>query len=565
LCCPEFTGGAPSFRLHGEKMPDTKEILAWLEGFMRATAPRLSRLEGYYLGQHGILQPPKEALKPDNRLVNGFCRSITDCTVGYFMGRGVQYSSDDSGLAAAAARVSTENDERFVNNALARDLSVCGRAAELLWYEDIEHPRFTPAEITSVFPVYSSDAEPRLLYAVRYYRNGEDGSMTVEVYDAEAVHVYLYDGRALLHQKSTAHFFGEVPVIFYDNNRDRQGDFEPVLSLIDAYDRLQSASVNDFELFADSYLAISGMGGTDEENLARIRRERVILLDDGGEAKWLTKNANDAYIENLKSRIAKDIYRFSGTVDMAEETLAGSALSGIAIRYRLLNFENRVAVTEQYFRRGLRRRWRLIIRLLSLAGGSYDASALTMHFTRNLPGMPEEAADMAQKLSGILSRRSVIEQLPMVEGADTEMERIRLEEADGMLPREEHERCLREARAQWEGEAAGELDALRTEIARLESEITLRKAEARCAEKLRSHGLPEHLTPFLLYAAGAEDDAALEERTALLAEAIREAPLAEIRRHGGTGCPGSGVQTPMSGAEICQTPIAKLAQMMRGR
>jgi hypothetical protein len=42
--------------------------------------------------------------------------------------------------------------------------------------------------------------------------------------------------------------------------------------------------------------------------------------------------------------------------------------------------------------------------------------------------LPEEAADMAQKLTGILSRRSVIEHLPMVEDAEAEMERIRREE-----------------------------------------------------------------------------------------------------------------------------------------
>ena len=219
-------------------------------------------------------------------------------------------------------------------------------------------------------------------------------------------------------------------MIFYDNNRDRQGDFEPVLSLIDAYNRLQSDSVNDFELFADSYLAISGMGAADEEDLSRIRRDRVILLDDGGEAKWLTKSVNDVYIENMKSRLAKDIYRFSGTVDMAEETLAGNTLSGVAIRYRLLNFENRVSVTEQYFRRSLLRRWRLIGRLLSHTGGGLDAQSVHVHFSRNLPGLPEEAANMAQKLTGILSRRTVLEGLPMVENAEEELRRIAGEAAE---------------------------------------------------------------------------------------------------------------------------------------
>ena len=408
-------------------MHNTDLILSRLTEFMAGQAPRLKRLGAYYLGRHDILSGTRDPDLPDNRLVNNFCRSITDCTVGYFMGRGVSYDGDEATLAMIR-KVGAANHERFANNALARDLSVCGRAAELLWYEDVSSPRFTPIAADSVIPVYDDSVEPKLLCAIRYYRRHGAEDMTVEVYDDEAMTVYAFDGQTLTEESRVPHLFHEVPVIFYENNRDGQGDFEPVLSLIDAYNRLESACVNDFELFADSYLAISGMGGTDAEDLARIKKDRVILLDEGGDAKWLTKTVNDAYIENLKSRIAKDIYRFSGTVDMAEETLTGNTLSGVAIRWRMLNFENRVAVTEQYFRRGLMKRWRLIARLLNLSGGGYDADSIRMVFARNLPGMPEEAAEMAQKLTGILSRRSVIEHLPMIDDAEEEMARIRTEE-----------------------------------------------------------------------------------------------------------------------------------------
>ena len=69
--------------------------------------------------------------------------------------------------------------------------------------------------------------------------------------------------------------------------------------------------------------------------------------------------------------------------------------------------------------------------MLNLSGAHYEPAAIRMHFTRNLPGMPEEAAEMAQKLSGILSRKTVIEHLPMVEDAEAEMARIASEEISG--------------------------------------------------------------------------------------------------------------------------------------
>ena len=44
-----------------------------------------------------------------------------------------------------------------------------------------------------------------------------------------------------------------VPVCTYENNRQRIGDFEKVLSLINAYDLTNSDTANDFEYFLTPY------------------------------------------------------------------------------------------------------------------------------------------------------------------------------------------------------------------------------------------------------------------------------------------------------------------------
>ena len=193
-------------------MQDSKEILLHLGAFLRTDAPRLTRLNAYYLGKHDILRAPKDPLKPDNRLVNNFCRNITDCTVGYFMGRGIRYASVDDRTMEMIHRVSTENDERFVNNALAKDLSVCGRAVELLWYDDLLHPRFTPLSPDSVIPVYDTGVDPRLKYAIRYYTKA-DGKTVVEVYDESDMTVYDYENGILTKKETT-------PPLLWGRTRD---------------------------------------------------------------------------------------------------------------------------------------------------------------------------------------------------------------------------------------------------------------------------------------------------------------------------------------------------------
>lgn len=414
------------------KQLETEEIKQRISAFFGQELPRLRNLKNYYRGRHAITYACKDPGKPDNRLVNNFCKNITDSTVGYLMGKPVTYSSDDKEMLHALREINLANDEEYVNSCLCRDLSVYGRAFELLFYDESRRIRFVPMDPLTVIPVYAGTVDRVLAYAIRLVSEGdtETGtSYTVEVYDDHVVTLYRYDtvGNSLVMQRKVPHYFGQVPVNVYYNNADGTGDFEAVLSLVDAYNTLQSESVNDFELFADSYLAISGMGGTDASDLETLRRNRVLLLDDGGDAKWLTKSVNDAYIENLKNRIAKDIYRFSGSVDMSEADLGGAQLSGVAMRFRLLNFENRVSVTERQFKRGLQRRYDLICAFLNLLGARFDAHGLTMVFARNIPESPSESADYIEKLSGLVSKKTLLERVPFVEDVSGELERIKEE------------------------------------------------------------------------------------------------------------------------------------------
>ena len=56
-----------------------------------------------------------------------------------------------------------------------------------------------------------------------------------------------------------------VPIAIYKNNEEEQGDFEQVISLIDAYDKMESDSLNDFEYFVDAYLALYGFTAEPED------------------------------------------------------------------------------------------------------------------------------------------------------------------------------------------------------------------------------------------------------------------------------------------------------------
>lgn len=55
-----------------------------------------------------------------------------------------------------------------------------------------------------------------------------------------------------------------VPISVFYNNEDELGDFESVITLIDAYDSLEADSLNDFEYFVDAYLCLTGLNADAE-------------------------------------------------------------------------------------------------------------------------------------------------------------------------------------------------------------------------------------------------------------------------------------------------------------
>jgi len=142
-----------------------------------------------------------------------------------------------------------------------------------------------------------------------------------------------------------------VPVAIYENNEDQMGDFEKVIDLIDAYDKMESDSLNDFEYFVDAYLALYGFTA-DAEDIQQMKQNRVLLMDEGTSAEWLIKSENDATTENMKDRLDKDIHKFAKCPNLADQEFASNA-SGIAITSQLLGTENLTAIKERKFKKGL--------------------------------------------------------------------------------------------------------------------------------------------------------------------------------------------------------------------
>lgn len=391
--------------------------------------PRFKKLDDYYHAKNQILnRVMNDEAKPNNKVAHPYASYITDTLTGYFMGEGVTYSSLDDNALEELNMVLEYNDGQDEDIELAKDMSIFGLGVELLYVDEEGNIRVKRLDPREIVLIYDDTLEEDLLYGIRYYQCEDLLTNTkyymIEIYSNKNVTIYKSDENinTLNLVDSYEHYFDIVPIVVYFNNEEEIGDFEPVISLIDAYDQMESDSLNDFEYFVDAYLCLQGLTA-DTDDVKTMKENRILLLDSDSDAKWLIKDTNDTNIENVKTRLDGDIHKFSKVPDMSDEAFAGNA-SGVAIKYKTLPMENVVAIKERKFKKGLQRRIELIFNLIARKSSSYDWRAIDITFTRNLPTNDTEIASMVSTLSGIVSNETLLAQIPFVENVQNEMDKV---------------------------------------------------------------------------------------------------------------------------------------------
>lgn len=406
----------------------TKELVKkFIDRDVQENARKIKLFE-YYKGNHKIKQRTYEdASKPNNKVVNPYARYITTLMTGYFMGEPVQYTAEDDEKLAKFKEVMAYNDEPSVNKELAKNASICGLAYEIEYIDGDGNYRFKALPSIGMITIYSNTLEEKLLYAIRYWTTFDiiknQDVQYVEVYSPVDIVKYTGNGVGTLTQvEQVYHIFGQVPINVYYNNEEEQGDFELVISEIDAYDSFESDSVNEADYFADSYLTLKGMEGTTAEDIADMKELRVLKFPEGGDAQWLTKSVNDSWIENEKKRLDQDIHKFSFCPPMTDEDFAGNA-SGVAMKYKLLGLETAVGVKETEFEKGLRRRIEMVTGYNKRVSDT-DYLDINIIFTRNLPVDLDAMVDTVAKLQGVVSDETRLSMLPMDIDVPVEIEKV---------------------------------------------------------------------------------------------------------------------------------------------
>ena len=418
------------YRLESEEELTKDKLGEFLQKHSKEVLHRYKKLYNAYHTDYPIFhQKNKPKWKPDNRIAVNFAKYIVDTMNGFFIGIPIKLMCDDEKVKDYIELLDQYNDQDDNNAELSKLCSIYGKGYEMYYVDQLGNIGITYVSPMEAFMIYDDSVLERPRYFVRTYIDS-DKVLHGSVSDEEKVRCFDQKGEIkFLDEYEKVHGFDGVPATEYRENKEEVGLFEPVLSMINAYNKAISEKANDVDYFADAYMKILG-ALLDDDTLKTIRDNRIINfpgnLDGNLEVDFLQKPNGDTTQENLIERLEKLIFQISMVANISDENFGTS--SGIALQYKLQSMNNLAKTKERKFTSGMNRRYMLIFSNPVSGMEKDDWMKIKPKFTQNLPANLLHESQIAGNLSGITSQKTQLKVLSVVDDVDEELEQIEKEQ-----------------------------------------------------------------------------------------------------------------------------------------
>lgn len=255
-----------------------------------------------------------------------------------------------------------------------------------------------------------------------------------------------------IEEKQPKKWDDDIPATAIENC-DGMAIFEPVISLIKAYERCIQNSRNVFKYNDEAILAVKGYTpenpmiiqnkkGEDIINPARQKEDEYVLtsrvryLDGSREIDsnlwWVEKNVNDTALQNHKKTLMDIICLCSFCPNMTDLGFT-SADNNSALEKKFFSLQQYIATFEGDFLEGLTRRWRIILEKFNKEKSkTYDFRDIEIKLNRNLPSDTATMITNAMKIRGLVSDDTVINLLGLDLDSTSELAKMDLQNEENI-------------------------------------------------------------------------------------------------------------------------------------
>lgn len=255
-----------------------------------------------------------------------------------------------------------------------------------------------------------------------------------------------------IEEKQPKKWDDDIPATAIENC-DGIAIFEPVISLIKAYERCIQNSRNVFKYNDEAILKVKGYTpenpliiqnekGEDIVNPARQKEDEYVLtsrvryLDGSKEVNsdiaWVEKNVNDTALQNHKKTLMDIICLCSFCPNMTDLGFT-QADNNSALEKKFFGLQQYVSTFEGDFLEGFKRRWRIILEKFNKEKSkTYDFRDIEIKLNRNLPSDTATMITNAMKIRGLVSDDTVINLLGLDLDSTSELAKMDLQNEENI-------------------------------------------------------------------------------------------------------------------------------------
>lgn len=390
---------------------DYKNVTAMINGVLpthQSNAIEIEHLFEYFKGNQGVLHKVSLTRPEINNIVLvNHAQMITRTIINYFIGTPIQYTqsgqgdiNDDETKREQVEKLNSYLelvDTASVDLEVAESQSICGTAYRIIFSDGSDAP-FSDRLLNpqNTFVVYENNVANKPIAGVTYMTNlNEDGQISSYRYECYTEFgVYIYNCNGISISESDIPEFipynvGGVPIIEYPNNRHRIGDWELVISIMDAISKLYSERLDDIEQTVQSLIVFIN-AEIDKATYDDIRQSGVISLVNNSDSKQSDiKTINNTLDQNGISNLSKELqdllYALVG-IPNRDNRASGGGDTGTAVELRdgWADLENVIRSKEINFKRCERLKLKVITTLLNNTEKfSLTPSDISIKFSRN--------------------------------------------------------------------------------------------------------------------------------------------------------------------------------------
>lgn len=295
--------------------------------------------------------------------------------------------------------------------------------------------------------VYNYDTPVEKIGGIRIWQEKDEKGFDIDMVEVITKEYRKYYKNSRLQPKE----YKEIPEMAEDvkwllapfnavENPDELCLYEPVITLIDAYETVIKNNKHLFEYNDDAKLKITGftpknpLTTTDEKgnvikNPDRIKEDQFILEaptfytpDNTGDIDWITKDINDTASENHKKSLIELILMISMIPSISE--ISTKEKTATEIERSFFALEQVLTRADKLFKKELLSMWENIIdRINTKKSTEYDFREIQIDLERNLPTDKDSIVAMALQLREVLSDETILNMLPFDIDVQSELDK----------------------------------------------------------------------------------------------------------------------------------------------